>query len=91
MLNVKFNSALWIPFFMPFSKIFFHLTVLSLFIGATTGCDRAIEKVSDQELLAKYSECQSTDNPSAAMGFACENYKRECERRRKETGRYICY
>lgn len=91
MLNVKFNKKLWTLLFMPSSKTLIRLSILSLFISVTTGCDRAIEKVSDQELMGKYSECQNAENPSAAMGFACENYKKECERRRKETGRYICY
>ena len=67
-----------------------RVTILFAFICASSGCDRAIEKVSDQELQGKYAECQSAENPSAAMGFACENYKKECKRRREETGRYIC-
>ena len=75
---------------MHFRPTLFRLILLFAFVGASAGCDRAIEKISDQELQGKYAECQSTENPSAAMGFACENYKRECKRRREETGRYIC-
>jgi hypothetical protein len=53
------------------------------------GCEREIESMPDNELAAKYSECLTMNDPAPAMIFACKNYKRECERRRKK-GRYVC-
>lgn len=75
---------------MHFSNKFLQLALLAFLIAVSAGCDRKIEKMSNQELQGKSTECQNAENPSAAMGFACENYKRECDRRRKEMGRYIC-
>ena len=48
------------------------------------------ETITDDELRAKYSECYDMNEPGAAMILACENYKRECDRRAKELNRYIC-
>lgn len=75
---------------MQIKKKFSGGLLLLAMVVLVSGCEREIEKVSDQALQEKWSECQSTENPSPAMAFACDNYKRECERRRKKTGRYIC-
>lgn len=54
-----------------------------------TACESKWEKMPDDELAVKNSECYGTSDPSAAMLQACKNYKRECERRRAE-GIYAC-
>ncbi len=56
----------------------------------TVGCEKEIEKVSNVKLREKWQECEYTRNPAPAMGFACENYRKECERRRKELKRNVC-
>ncbi len=64
--------------------------LLVLLLVVSAGCEKKIEKVSDQELRAKWAECQDMNAPGAAMIMACENYERECKRRRKELKRFVC-
>lgn len=66
------------------SSIFALVSILLL-----TACERDIHKVSDQDLIEKRNECMSMNDPAPAMIFACENYKKECKRRR-ELGRFLC-
>jgi hypothetical protein len=54
-----------------------------------SACESKWEKMPDDELAAKYSECFDVSDPGAAMIQVCKNYKRECERRR-ENGIYVC-
>ncbi len=54
-----------------------------------TACESKWEKMPDDQLAAKASECVAEDDPSSAMIQVCKNYERECERRR-ELGFYIC-
>ena len=65
-------------------------TALSIImLGALAGCEGgAIMKMPDKELRAKMSECRQMRNQSSVKAQACANYKRECDRRRKE--RYVC-
>lgn len=54
-----------------------------------TACESKWEKMPDDQLAAKSSECMSIADPSSAMIQVCKNYQRECERRR-ENGVYVC-
>jgi hypothetical protein len=62
------------------------LLMTALFMSA---CESKWEKMPDDELAAKASECLNMNDPAPAMIQVCKNYKRECERRRK-TGKYVC-
>lgn len=68
-------------------------TVLTSFLISTaillTACESKWEKIPDDVLAAKSSECMSIHDPSSAMIQVCKNYQRECERRR-ENGIYVC-
>lgn len=55
-----------------------------------TACESKWEKMLDDELASKASECDRTASQGAAMIQVCKNYRRECERRLQEKGRYIC-
>lgn len=54
-----------------------------------SACESKWEKMPDDQLAAKSSECMSISDPSSAMIQVCKNYQRECERRRK-IGVYVC-
>jgi hypothetical protein len=63
------------------------LLLAILFISA---CESKWEAMNEDELVEKASRCLNMNDPAPAMIQVCKNYKRECERRFKETGRYIC-
>lgn len=54
-----------------------------------SACESKWDKMPDDVLAAKYSECLNMNDPAAAMIQVCKNYKRECEKRR-ERGIYAC-
>ncbi|MGB5324109.1 MAG: hypothetical protein WBN40_01625 [Pseudomonadales bacterium] len=58
-------------------------------IGALFGCVRGMD-ISDEELVQKMSECLSEQNKTPGMAVSCGNYQKECKRRGKATGNYIC-
>ena len=64
--------------------------VLSLLtIGLLSGCGSKLADVSDNELADQMHACRTDQDPSPGRAIACDNYKRECDRRRKE-GRFVC-
>lgn len=67
----------------------------SLLLLASTlvmvGCEDKWSKMPDDELAAKRAECLNMNEPAPAMIQVCENYKRECDRRREDEGRYVCW
>lgn len=57
------------------------------------GCDMFAgpsADIPDNELRQKWRECKTITNPSRTKHLACENYARECERR-KDKGNLVCY
>lgn len=53
-------------------------------------CDGGkMQKMSNQELAAKNDECVQGNPTSPGKVTACENVRKECERRRKE-GNFAC-
>jgi len=53
-------------------------------------CDGGkMQKMSNQELVAKNDECVQGNPTSPGKVTACENVRKECERRRKE-GNFAC-
>ncbi len=55
------------------------------------GCESKWEKMPDDELASKRAECMNMNDPAPAMIQVCKNYKRECDRRREEEKRYVCW
>lgn len=56
-----------------------------------TACDgnSKMRQMTNSELTAKRDECLHTNPTSPGKVTACENIRKECERRRKE-GNYAC-
>ncbi len=71
----------------PIQKVLQPLFIASLVFLAA--CESKWEKMPDDELAAKSSECHNMNDPAPAMIQVCKNYERECERRRSE-GIYVC-
>lgn len=49
-----------------------------------------IEQMSDYELSERYDYCLDRKPTAPGKATACENLRRECERRRKELGSFVC-
>lgn len=69
--------------------------LLSVMLAAVTlsGCDMfggPAADIPDAELRKKWRECKTISNPSRTKVLACENYERECDRR-KGKGNIACY
>lgn len=61
------------------------MTVLAL---SACGPMTKIAALSDTELRTELAECHSIANPSNSKAIGCQNFKRECEKRVKQDGRY---
>lgn len=66
-------------------KQLFLVFITSLLLACSKGLD-----ISDGELVKRVSECLSEDNKTPGMAVSCGNYQKECTRRGKKTGNYIC-
>ncbi|AFU99681.2 lipoprotein [Simiduia agarivorans SA1 = DSM 21679] len=49
-----------------------------------------IERMSDYELGERYSNCLDNKPTAPGVATACENLRRECERRKQELGSFVC-
>jgi len=66
------------------------LFVIVLTVLALVACgDSKMKSMSDNELSAKRDECLAKNPTAPGRATACENIRKECERRRKE-GNYAC-
>lgn len=61
-------------------------TTLSLLLAA---CEGGLRGISNSELEAKSDECIQREPTSPGKVTACENIRKECERRRSE-GIFAC-
>ncbi len=59
-----------------------------LLIGLSAACGSNLEGMTDAELQEKVFECNKP-GLSPGMAIQCDNYRRECSRRR-EQGRFVC-
>lgn len=55
----------------------------------SSGCEGKLAGMSDTTLQDKMHECNTQTSQSPGFAISCDNYRRECERRR-EAGRYVC-
>ena len=60
--------------------------LLLLTFGA---CGSKLAGMTDHDLQDRIYECTSAHNQSPGFAISCDNYRRECKRRRDE-GRYVC-
>ena len=54
-----------------------------------SGCEGKLAGMEDNELQDRMHACRTTTNQAPGFAISCDNYKRECDRRRKE-GRFVC-
>lgn len=52
-------------------------------------CEGKLAQLTDTELQDRMYECNTTTEQSPGMAISCDNYRRECQRRRDQ-GRYVC-
>lgn len=64
-------------------------SALLLASALLVGCSNELAQLGDSDLQDRVNECKRTQNPSPGQAISCENYQRECQRRRKE-GRFVC-
>ncbi|MEQ8783474.1 MAG: hypothetical protein RIE06_27745 [Roseibium album] len=64
---------------------------LLLVVGVTglSACESRLAGLSDTDLQDRMYECNTTVDQSPGMAISCDNYRRECQRRRDE-GRFVC-
>lgn len=67
------------------ARILLILAVLGL---AACGNGK-LAKLSDAELQDRIYDCNTTHSQSPGFAISCDNYQRECKRRREE-GRFVC-
>ncbi|WP_086929471.1 hypothetical protein [Agarilytica rhodophyticola] len=71
----------------PVKPLFLFSSVLLILFSL--GCDGGLKGLSNQELAGKQDECIQRNPTSPGKVTACENIKKECNRRRKE-GNFAC-
>ncbi|MFT7108388.1 MAG: hypothetical protein ACI843_000023 [Psychrobacter glaciei] len=65
-------------------------SALIVVLALLSACGNGIANVSDDDLRNKVQQCDYAVNLSAAEHQACENFHRECKRRLKSEGRFVC-
>lgn len=63
--------------------------ISALLLMACEG-DTTLTRMSDYDLAERYGFCLDREPTAPGKAQACENLRRECERRKKELGSYIC-
>lgn len=74
-------------------KLIIKLGIIALTIVGLTACDMFSSpsaEIPDRELRTKWRDCKANQNPSRTKALACDNYERECDRR-KSKGNLVCY
>lgn len=68
------------------TRMMYTLAILSLLSACGRG---SLANLENSELAGKRDECVRNDPTSPGRVTACENIRKECERRRKD-GNYAC-
>ncbi|MDN3637956.1 hypothetical protein QWY82_03945 [Simiduia curdlanivorans] len=67
-----------------------HLILLATALLLVACEPSRIERMSDFELSERYDYCLEKKPTAPGKATACENLRRECERRKRELGSYVC-
>lgn len=67
----------------------FLVLLLVSFLLTSCGGGGKSASIPDMELRSKWKGCKAAENPSRIKAMACENYERECARRKKN-GKRVC-
>ena len=65
-----------------------RLSLLAL-ICALVACDSRINNMADTDLQDRMYECRDSQSQNPGFAISCDNYRRECLRRR-EQGKFLC-
>ena len=65
---------------------YFAAVAISLLLSS---CDGKLASLADADLQDKVYECNAASSQSPGFAITCDNYRRECQRRRDE-GRFVC-
>ncbi|MBB3169853.1 hypothetical protein [Simiduia aestuariiviva] len=69
----------------------YRTLLLALLSWLISACEPSrIERMSDFELSERYSNCLEKKPTAPGYATACENMRRECERRKRELGTFVC-
>jgi len=61
----------------------------SILLLTLTACGSKLAGMSDADLQDRVYECNYAQSQSPGFAISCDNYRRECKRRR-EDGLYVC-
>ena len=66
--------------------------VAALFLLILSACDGndKFAKLSDYELAEEHGNCLDRKPTAPGAKIICENYAKECERRKKDLGTFVC-
>lgn len=68
-------------------RVIFLIFLTLLMMGCS---DSKIQSMEDYDLAKGYGECLDRKPTAPGKVQACENLRKECERRKKELGSYVC-
>lgn len=73
-------------------KIINFLAGSVLLVLVLSSCDgnSKFAKLSDYELAEQHGRCLDKKPTAPGAKIICENYTKECNRRKKELGSYVC-
>lgn len=63
--------------------------VVALCALGLAGCEGRLARLSDADLQDRMYQCNVTLEQSPGFAISCDNYRRECQRRRDQ-GRFVC-
>lgn len=64
------------------------MLAMSVLLGLGA-CDSRMNKMADTDLQDRSYECRAATSQSPGFAITCDNYRRECLRRR-EQGKFLC-
>jgi len=65
-------------------KHILYVLISAFVLVGLQGCEGKMQKMSNQELAQKHSECVRNNPTSPGRVTACENIRKECEARREK-------
>ncbi len=72
-----------------FRSILRPVNILALIFMGMAGCGNELEALSDSQLQDRSYQCAQATEQTPGQAISCDNYRRECQRRR-DLGRYVC-
>jgi hypothetical protein len=66
-----------------------RVIVASLVVLMLAACGGKLGGMNDSDLQDKVFTCNTSLTQSPGFAISCDNYRRECSRRREE-GQYVC-